>query len=157
MHAVVMDSLEEYLSGVLEPAVERQIEAHLIACESCREEVNGMREVAALFGSLRTDEVLDPAPGFFAGVMRQVAERKPAPSFAGLFALDFAFGRRLVFASLLTLAVLGTFLATHEAQSPFGPSPEAIMAQQESPSFDSPDSSAAQDNMLVTLTSYEQH
>jgi len=35
-----------------------------------------------------------------------------------------------------------------------GPSPEAIMAQQESPAFDS---AAAQDSMLVTLTAYEQH
>jgi len=154
MHAVVMDSLEEYLSGVLEPAVERHIEAHLLACESCREEVNGMRELSPLFGSLRADEVLDPSPAFFAAVMRQVAAVKPARSFAGLFALDFAFGRRLVFASLMTLAVLGTFLATHEAKSSVGPSPEAIMAQQESPAFDS---APAQDGMLATLTAYEQH
>ena len=154
MHAVVMNSLEEYLSGAVSPVVERQIEAHLHACDSCREEVHGMRDMAQLFGSLRTEQVLDPAPGFYAGVMRQVEERKPAPSFAGMFALDFVFGRRLVFASLMTLAVLGTFLATHEAQSPVGPSPEAIMAQQESPAFDS---APAQDGMLVTLTAYEQH
>ena len=153
MHAVVMDSLEEYLSGILEPAVEREIEAHLLACDTCRDEVSGMRELAPLFGSLRSDEVVDPGLGFFAGVMRQVAEAKPARSFASLFALDFAFGRRLVFASLLTLAVLGTFLATHEAKSPVGPSPEAIMAQQESPAFDS---APAQDGMLATLTAYEQ-
>jgi anti-sigma factor RsiW len=153
MHAVVMDSLEEYLSGVSEPAVERKIEAHLLACDTCREEVNGMRELAPLFGSLRVDEVLDPSPAFFAGVMRQVAESKPARSFASLFALDFAFGRRLVFASLMTLAVLGTFLATHEAKSSVGPSPDTIMAQQESPAFDS---APAQDGMLATLTAYEQ-
>jgi len=154
MHAVVMDSLEEYLSGVLTPAVERQIEAHLSTCETCREEVSGMREVSQLFGSLHAEEVVEPSPAFYAGVMRQVAAQKPARSFASLFALDFAFGRRLVFASLMTLAVLGTFLATHEAQSPMGPSPDTIMAQQESPSFDS---ATAQESMLVTLTSYEQH
>jgi hypothetical protein len=34
-----------------------------------------------------------------------------------------------------------------------GPSPETIMAQQESPSFES---APAQDGMLVTLTAYEQ-
>lgn len=154
MHAVVMDSLEEYLSGALEPAVERQIEAHLITCQSCREEVNGMGEMSRLFGSLRAEEAVEPSPAFYAGVMRQVADQRPARSFASLFALDFAFGRRLVFASLMTLAVLGTFLAAHEAQAPMGPSPEAIMAQQESPSFDS---ATAQDSMLVTLTAYEQH
>ncbi len=43
MHAVVMDSLEEYLSGTLEPAVERTIEAHLSACQACREEMRSMQ------------------------------------------------------------------------------------------------------------------
>jgi len=154
MHAVVMDSLEEYLADALEPATQRQVEAHLSTCHSCREELSGMQETSLLFGCLRTDEVLDPPPGFCASVLQHVGALKPAPTFAGLFALDVAFGRRLVFASLLTLAVLGGFIATREAQYPVGPSPEAIMAQQESPAFDS---AAAQDNMLVTLTAYEQH
>jgi len=154
MHAVVLDSLEEYLAGALEPARSRVVEAHLSACDSCREEVGSMQETSLLFGALRTDEVIDLPPGFCAGVLQHVQQLKPAPTFAGLFALDFAFGRRLVFASLLTLAILGGFIATREAQYPVGPSPEAIMAQQEAPAFDS---SAAQDNMLVTLTAYEQH
>jgi hypothetical protein len=34
-----------------------------------------------------------------------------------------------------------------------GPSPDTIMAQQESPAFDS---APAQDGMLATLTAYEQ-
>ncbi len=154
MHAVVMESLEEYLANALEPATQRAIDAHLGACHTCRDEVNGMREMSQLFGSLRVDEVWDPAPGFYAGVMQEVAIAKPKPTFAGLFALNFAFGRRLVFASLVTLAILGGFIATRESQYPVGPSPDTIMAQQESPAFDS---AAAQDNMLVTLTAYEQH
>jgi len=154
MHAVVMDSLEEYLADALEPATRRTIDAHLNACHSCREELNGMQEMSLLFGSLRTEEVFEPSPGFCAGVLQHVGTLKPAPTFAGLFALDFAFGRRLVFASLMTLAILGGFLATRETQYPVGPSPDAIMAQQESPAFAS---AAAQDNMLVTLTAYEQH
>jgi anti-sigma factor RsiW len=154
MHAVVMDSLEEYLAGALEPAKRRAVEAHLSACGSCREEVGSMQETSALFGSLRSDEVLDLPPGFCAAVLQNVQGLKPAPTFAGLFALDFAFGRRLVFASLLTLAILGGFIATREARYAVGPSPDAIMAQQESPAFDS---AASPDNMLVTLTAYEQH
>jgi anti-sigma factor RsiW len=154
MHAVVMDSLEDYLSGTLEPVDERHVEAHLSTCGTCREEIASLQDVSHLFGAFRPEEGLDPAPGFTAGVMQHIAGLKPAPTFASLFTLDFAFGRRLVFASLMVLAILGGFLATHEAQSPMGPSPEAIMAQQESPAFDS---AAAQDNMLVTLTAYEQH
>jgi anti-sigma factor RsiW len=154
MHAVVMDSLEEYLAGALEPAKQRALEAHLSTCGSCREEIGSMQDMSQLFGSLRNDEAVDIPPGFCAAVLQNVQDLKPAPTFAGLFALDFAFGRRLVFASLLTLAILGGFLATREAQYPLGPSPDTIMAQQEAPAFDS---AAAQDNMLVTLTAYEQH
>ncbi len=113
-----------------------------------------MRDVSQLFGSLKQDstEVWTASPGFYANVMQRVSQNKPAPSFAGLFSLDFAFGRRLAFASLLTLAVLGSYLVTHEAQSPVGPSPEAILAQQNAPAFQT---ASAADNMLVTLTAYE--
>ena len=112
-----------------------------------------MREVSQLFGSLRTDVVVDPSPSFTASVMQHVADLKPVPTFAGLFALDFAFGRRLVFASLVMLAVLGGVIATREAGYSAGPSPDAILAQQESPAFDT---AAGQDGMLATLTAYEQ-
>src|SRR6185369_9786762 len=113
MHAVVMESLEEYLSGTLKPAVLRDIEAHLNSCETCRQEVAGMQECSQLFSVLKAEGAeLAPAPGFYARVMRQVGQRQAVPSFAGFFALDFAFGRRLVFASLLTLAVLGGYLVS---------------------------------------------
>jgi len=156
MHAVVMSSLEEYLSGALEPAAQREIEAHLNTCSMCREEIRSMQDVSQLFVSLRTQstDVGDPSPGFYAGVMRQLGERRAAPSSAGFFATDFAFGRRVAFASLLTLAILGSYLVTREIEMPGGPSPEAVMAQQNAPSFDS---GHAHDNMLVTLTAYEQH
>jgi|SwirhirootsSR3_FD_contig_41_5864424_length_668_multi_3_in_0_out_0_1 anti-sigma factor RsiW len=154
MHAVVMESLEEYLSGTLEPASHREIEAHLSTCPLCREEIRSMQDVSQLFVSLRSEEAWDPSPGFYAGVMREAGARKATPSFASLFALDFAFGRRIVFASLLTLAVLGSYLVTRESGYPGGPTPEGVMAQQNSPSFDSV---PARDNMLVTLTAYDQH
>jgi anti-sigma factor RsiW len=152
MHAVMMESLEEYLAGTLEPAALREIEAHLGTCRSCREEIHGMQDMARLFGSMRQDETetWSATPGFYAKLMAQVG--KPAPSFANLFALDLAFGRRLVFASLLTLAVLGGYLVSHESRHPVGPSPEAILAQQNAPAFDT---TPAEDAMLVTLTAYE--
>jgi|SRR5579862_5175289 len=154
MHVVVMDSLEEYLAGALEPAAQREIEAHLSACKMCREEIHSMQDVSQLFGSLRSHDVFEPSPNFYAGVVEQVGERRSAPTFAGLFAMDFAFGRRLVFASLLLLAVLGSYLVSTEIGYQAGPSPEAVMAEQDSPTFES---APARDNMLVTLTAYEQH
>jgi anti-sigma factor RsiW len=154
MHAVVMENLEEYLSGALEPAAQRDIEVHLNSCTMCREEIHSMQDISQLFGSFRSEEEFEPSPSFYAGVMGRVGEREAAPSFAKLFTMEFAFGRRLAFASLLTLAVLGSYLVSNEIEYPGGPSPEAVMAEQNSPSFDS---SPARDNMLVTLTAYEQH
>jgi anti-sigma factor RsiW len=154
MHAVVMENLEEYLAGTLEPVDRREIEAHLSACENCREEMSGIEDVSQLFVSLRQEEEWQPSPGFYAGVVRRVEEQAVRPSFASLFSLDFVFGRRLAFASLVMLAVLGTYLVTREAEYQGGPSPESVMAEQNSPSFDS---APGHDNMLVTMTAYEQH
>jgi anti-sigma factor RsiW len=152
MHPVVMESLEDYLSGGLRPAARREFEAHLSACDTCRQELARFRDISRLFVCLRSEETLSPAPGFCAGVLKQVDKRKPVPFFTGLFAPDLTFGRRLVFASLLTLAVLGGFLVSREANYRPLPSPESVMAQQNSPAFDS---EPAEDNMLVTLTAYE--
>jgi len=70
------------------------------------------------------------------------------------FSLDLAFGRRLVFASLMTLTVLGGYLVSREVDylEGGGVSPEALLAQQDSPAFVS---GQAQDKMLVTLTAYD--
>lgn len=152
MHAVVMESLEEYLSGTLDPGADRDIEAHLSTCRRCREELAGMQDISELFVSLQPEQPLELAPGFYARVIQQVGERKAVPAFAGFFALDLAFGRRLAFASLLTFAILGSYLVMREGEYPTGLSPEAVMAQQNSPAFLS---ASAQDNMLVTLTTYE--
>jgi len=126
-----------------------------MACESCREEVRGMQEVSGLFGSLRSEEVFESSPGFLTTVMRQVGNRRESVrSLPGFLGLDFNFGRRLVFASLVTLAVLGGYLVSHESDYLVnsGVSPEALLAQEDSPGFVS---GPAQDNMLATLTAYD--
>jgi anti-sigma factor RsiW len=152
MHAVVLNRLEEYLAGTLNPADHRAIKAHLNTCESCREEVQGISEISECFASLRADELVAPSPGFLAGIAQQLERRAIQPTFASLFSWRFAFGRRLAFASLLMLAILGSYLWVGESVYPAGPTPEAVMAQQNSPAFDS---APAEDNMLVTLTAYE--
>jgi len=152
MHAVVMESLEEYLSGTLTPTALRSVEAHLSSCEACRQEVAGMQEISECFDVFRVAEPVAPPPAFYAKVMREVGQRHAVPSFAGFFALDFAFGRRLVFASLLTLAALGSYLVSYESGYPSGLSPEIVMAQQDNPAYEN---ARSQDNMLATLTNYE--
>src|SRR5260370_23346404 len=105
MHQVIVDSLEEYIGGALAPAAQRDFEAHLENCGECRREVSGMLQMSSLFESLRSSEEMAAPPGFYAQVTAQVSARAQAPSFWSLFSLDAAFGRRVVFASLLTLAV----------------------------------------------------
>lgn len=152
MHSVVMENLEEFLSGALEPAERQAVETHLSECGHCREEVRGMQGVSLLFGSFRTEEEFDAAPGFYVRVMQRAEISKPAPSFASFFALDAVFGRKLVFTCLLTLGALGGYLVSRESSYTAGPSPEAIMAEQTQAAFDS---APAPESMLVTLTKYE--
>jgi len=105
-----------------------------------------MQEATRLLASLKPAEAVEPPPGFVARVLLEVAA-EPPPSFWSPFR-DFAFGRRVVFASLLTMAVLGTVLISREeAYAPSPPTPEAVMA----------DGAAApnSDQMLVTLANYE--
>jgi anti-sigma factor RsiW len=145
MHQVIVESLEEYIGGDLAPSTRRDFEAHLEACEECKREVNGMLELSGLFVSLRSTEEIAPPPEFCAQVFARVSKQQTA-SFWTLFSLDATFGRRVVFASLMTLAVLGSFLVSREvAYSPGPARPESVMAEQ----------AASRDTMLVTLTSYE--
>jgi len=146
MHAVIIDDLEEYLGGSLALPAQHRFEAHLETCANCRREIEEMRESVGLLSSLSSPEALEPPPGFVAQVMQDFAER-PAVSFWSSFR-DFEFGRRVVFASLLTMAVLGTVLVSREqAYAPEPTSPQALMA----------DASGApnSDQMLVTLANYE--
>jgi anti-sigma factor RsiW len=160
MHAVVMESLEDYLSGLLEPAEERSLEAHLAECALCRDELHGMQSVSQLFGTLRAsaaaaadgDGDWAPSSSFYAGVVQKVEARQSEQSFAGFFRLDFGFGRRLVLSSLLTLVLVGGWLVSREAGSAGGLSPDAVLAQQDQPGFDT---APASHSMLATLTSYE--
>ena len=153
MHAVLLDRLEEYLAGTLTPAARQTFETHLTRCESCREEIDGLKEITGLFESLRSDETLTPSPAFFSKVMGQVEERRSTPSLSDLFNLDVVFGRRLAYSCLLTITILAGFLFTRETRFSSSLSPEAVMAQQNLPVFDS---GTGRDNMLITLTSYEQ-
>jgi anti-sigma factor RsiW len=146
MHAVIIDDLERYLSGHLPPSAVGRFEAHLATCGECRREVDEVQESTGLLALLKPAGAVDPPPGFVAQVMQSVAEQ-PTPSFWSYLG-DFAFGRRVVFAFLLTLAVLGTVLVSREhAYAPNPTTPEAVMAD----AAGSPNA----DQMLVTLTNYE--
>lgn len=151
MHSVIVEGLEEYMAGTLDPVALREFSAHLESCGSCRQEVHTMMEISTLFEPLRSDQMIEPRPGFYHRVMQQIGVRQ-VPSVWSWLSLNSAFGRRVAFASLLTLAVLGSYLVSSETKYSVGPtSPEAVMAVDQSPAGQSND----RDMMLVTLTSFE--
>jgi anti-sigma factor RsiW len=152
MHAVVTESLEEFLAGTLEPVERRTIEAHLGSCAACREELQAMEDLNLLFGSLRVRDPIAPGPDFAVRVMQQVSESKSGPVWGGFFAFDPIWARRMVVSCLVVLAALGTYLISSERSYASGPMPDAVMAQQTEPSFDS---APAPESMLVTLANYE--
>jgi len=144
MHQVILVRLEEYLSGSPSP---REFTAHLESCEECSAEVREMLELSGALRAIHESEPLDVPPGFYARVTQRVEATRPR-SFWSLFWLEPAFGRRVAFASLMTLAILGSYLISRETEYSTGPSnPAAIMAQQSA--GESPDT------MLATLASYQ--
>jgi hypothetical protein len=145
MHQVIVDGLEDYLSG----NPNRDFRSHLTACEECRLEVLQYEAVSSLFVPLRPDEAIEPAPGFANRVITRLVDQQQ-PSFWSMFSFEPALARRVAFASLLLLAVLGSFLISQESSYQMT-APEHLITQ----AADEDGPSASRDHMLVTLTSYQ--
>lgn len=129
MHILLRENLEGYLSGKLGPAVRQELETHLAACPGCREEWEILRSSAEDVRALRPPEGmdLDPAPGFYARVMERIDAEREVPFWAML--LDPAFGRRVAFACLMMLALLGAYVAAFDQTDySYQHMPEAILA-----------------------------
>lgn len=151
MHDVIENGLEEYLGG----QVRRDFQAHLAKCEKCREEVRQIEELSGMFHALREPEAIQPDPGFYFRVS-QTIEAQEQPSIWSLFSLDAAFGRRVAFGSLMTLALVGSLLLSTESgvETPGMNGPEQVMASHD---VSVPhESSVDRDRMLTTLASYRQ-
>jgi anti-sigma factor RsiW len=157
MHKSVRERLEEYLRGAGEEGRLAEFRAHMGSCEECREEVGAMEANAHLLRVLRADEEIEPRPGFYAYVMEQIDARRDATIRHAL--LDPAFGRRLIFASLATVVVLGSYLFYVEQGPVFeASSPVTIMAA-EPPDHTQlgADPQRDREEVLLTLASYEEY
>jgi predicted anti-sigma-YlaC factor YlaD len=149
MHSVIEDGLEDFLAGTGGRESDR-VKAHLKECSQCRVEVEAMKDMSALFTTLRSPEPPVPSPNFYARVVNRIEKEQPVSFWSGFF--EPVFGRRLALASLLVLATLGTVLVSRETEEyATGPSPEMIMAVER----DAP-VSMDRDQMLYTLVSHTQ-
>jgi hypothetical protein len=113
-----------------------------------------MRETSKLLESLRPPSGLEPSAGFYARVMARIeAERKPS---VWSFLLDPVFGKRLMYASLTLVLLLGTFLVTTEPYAPeFASAPEVILSNQDRAPALSANPERDRDVLLVNLATYK--
>lgn len=152
MHEVIQNGLEDYLSGVNR----REFQAHLDQCVECRQEVLEFSALSSVFAAFKEDEAVaapEPELGFYYRLSQNIETRKAA-SLWNIFSVNAAFGRRVAFASLMTLALLGGLLVSHE--SDYGsdqPAPDSIMASHDGTAPHDPGSD--RDRMMLTLATYQ--
>jgi anti-sigma factor RsiW len=159
MHVVLREHLEGYLAGNLHEAARQEVEAHLAGCPECREQSHAMLSSSRELRLLRPvpDLELEPTAGFYARVMDRVDREREVPFWSLL--VDPIFGRRLVFASLVLLAVLGGYFAAFQppVSYPSQHRPEALLADQDAAPFPTPrfgaDLQRNRNAILATLAS----
>ena len=155
MHRPIKKRLEEYLrqAGRLKNAEE--FNSHLKSCGRCRQEVEQMAEQARLLRLLEAPEETGPAPGFYSRVIGSLEARKAAPLWYEL--LDPALARRLIYASLATVVILGSYLL-YSAQGPPSGAASAVsfMAAEPSASHVGTDPQHDRDTVLLSLASYQE-
>jgi anti-sigma factor RsiW len=108
MHGLITERFEEYLDGTLEEGELKKFEAHLLACEDCKTEVEMMQEQVLLLHSLRVAEPVEPPPGFYARVADRIETERRPPFWAAF--LQPAFARQLVFSSLVIVLLVGGYM-----------------------------------------------
>lgn len=114
MNELVKNLLEDYLSGTLTGQKKAEFEAHLKANPSEAEELALYEQSAQLLRDLRPpeEEVLEPNLGFYGRVMQRIESQRRTPFW--MVFLEPAFVRRLAFASLMWLALLGGYVVTFD-------------------------------------------
>ena len=160
MHQTIRDRLEDYLEGACSSEAKRALDEHLEKCAACRDEVALMKAQSAMLQDLRLAEKTDPAPGFYARVMNRIEVRRTV-SFWNLL-LDPVFGRRLVYATLTAVLVMGTYLATTEpvpttlASAAAEATPEIELARPDASAVIGSDETQDRDAVLVQLATHSE-
>jgi anti-sigma factor RsiW len=158
MHQPITERLEDYLSGMVDSEGREEIDRHLDSCEDCRRELNAMQKQSSLLKALRPNEDVDLAPGFYARVLDRI-ESQRIPSIWEIL-LEPAFGRRLAYASLTVMLLLGTLIVTSGNQDVASPayysySPESILATEPVSQYMGDDLQHDRQVIFVNLATYE--
>lgn len=154
MHDEILNELEQYLSGA---PVSRSFTQHLKVCPPCARETNEMEQVSEVLHSFRLEETeaVQPPLGFYSSVVRTIEAEQKSPVW-GLFAPDLQFFRKVAFASLMLLAVLGSYLVSRESDYANSVATEQATLTEHNVLASSHDGHSDTDRILVTLAAYEQ-
>ncbi len=152
MHDEILNELEEYLSG--EP-VSRSFTQHLEVCPPCAHEMDEMEQLSVSLQSFRVEaaEAIHPPLGFYAKVARTIETEQKSPLW-GIFAPDLQFFRKVAFASLMLLAILGSYLVSRESDYATSVATEQATLTEHNVSAPH-ESPADRQHILVTLAAYE--
>ncbi len=158
MHQPIRERLEDYLSGMGDPGKLRAVEDHMASCRRCREAMQELRRHSRFLKALRPPDDLEPVPGFYARVMDRIESQRTA-SFWSAF-LEPAFARRLAYASLTLLILLGTLMITGRSTDTPAPAnqpyvPEAILAEEPVAPYIGDDLEHDREVVLVNLATYQ--
>ena len=152
MHDEILNELEEYLSR--EP-VSRAFTQHLEVCPPCAGELDEMEQFSGSLQSFRLNEAesVQPPLGFYAKVARTIEAEQKSPVW-GIFAPDLQFFRKIAFASLMLLAVLGSYLVSRgsDYSNPMDADQATLTEHNVSVPHEGP---ADRQHILVTLAAFE--
>ena len=170
MHQPVKNNLEKYLGnagglGNARRASSRQVpaemEAHLASCHECSEELKQVERQAIELRSLRAPDDLEPRAGFYARVLQRIEDVRAVTSVWSAF-LEPVFAKRLIYASVTLVLLLGTYLVSTEPHDmSAGYQPPAVVAptHEVAAVSDDPDTSTSpqeRDAVLVNLAAYQE-
>ncbi len=156
MHEVIKQHLEEYLEGCVTPSGLPEVSRHLETCADCRKAVDEIARQSQMVKVLRPPEELGPAPCFYARVMERIAAQKRA-SLWSVFLQPSTFSRRIAYASLVLVMLLGISMLSSDPGEEFGAThPVVILAEQSQGPEIGVDLEQDRASMLVNLTTYEE-
>ena len=152
MHDEILNELEGYLSG---DPVSRSFTRHLEDCPPCAGELDEMEQLSLSLRSFRMEEpeAVTPSLGFYAKVARTIEAEQKSPLW-GLFAPDLQFFRKVAFASLMLLAVLGSYLVSRESDYAASLTTEQASLTEHDSTVPH-ESPADRQHILVTLAAFE--
>ena len=153
MHEPLKGRIEDYLHGGDRLP---DVEQHLAHCQSCSAEAAEMKKHAELLRLLKSTEEIAPDAAFYARVMNRI-ETQAKPSIWNIFG-ESIFARRLAYASLTFVVLLGTYFvsSTTSDQQLANSSPEMLMSNDPHPTEVGTDPQKDREAILVNLATFQE-